>query len=246
MESSNIGKNLYATVDPNINIRSEAENKLKLAKESNFVQYINQLSNEFCKSENDPYLRQIAGLLIKNAFTSKDNYESEEKARTWLNFPEDIKMELKNNLLVLLSQQSDKIVIGTACQIISIIAKIELSHNKSSELLHKLVNNIIEKNAYTKKSSTVCLAYLTEDIADVCNESKSKYAFTQPDLDLILTAIINSLCEPAEESTHCANMKVLYNLMSFIEHNFKTQVERDIIMKTVIDGCKDTERQSVQ
>lgn len=146
----------------------------------------------------------------------------------------------------MLSQQSDKIVIGTACQIISIIAKIELSHNKSSELLHKLVNNIIEKNAYTKKSSTVCLAYLTEDIADVCNESKSKYAFTQPDLDLILTAIINSLCEPAEESTHCANMKVLYNLMSFIEHNFKTQVERDIIMKTVIDGCKDTERQSVQ
>ncbi|VWU48923.1 importin beta, putative [Hepatocystis sp. ex Piliocolobus tephrosceles] len=246
METSNIAQILYGTVDPNINIRTEAESKLKHAKDTNFVQYINQLSNEFCKSPNDPYLRQIAGLLIKNAFTAKDTYESEEKARAWLNFPEDIKTELKESLLLLLSQQGEKIVIGTACQIISIITKIELSHNKSSELLHKLVNNIIEKNAYTKKSSTVCLAYLTEDIADICNESKTKYVFTQPDLDLILTAIINSLCEPAEESIHCANMKVLYNLMSFIDQNFKTQVERDIIMKTVIDGCKDNSRPTVQ
>ncbi|GAW83447.1 importin-beta 2 [Plasmodium gonderi] len=247
MEGTNIAQVLYATVDPNINIRSEAETKLKQAKETNFVQYINQLSNEFCKSQNDPYLRQIAGLLIKNAFASKDNYENEEKARTWINFPEEIKNELKNSLLHLLSQQGEKVVIGTACQIISLIAKIELSHNKSSELLHKLVNNIIEKNAYTKKSSTVCLAYLTEDIADICNDSKTKYVFTQPDLDLILTAIINSLCEPGEEeSIHCASMKVLYNLMSFIDQNFKTQVERDIIMKTVIDGCKDSERSTVQ
>ncbi|SCN28398.1 Importin-beta N-terminal domain containing protein, putative, partial [Plasmodium berghei] len=181
MELNNISQILYGTVDPNIDVRTEAENKLKQAKETNIVQYINQLFNEFCKSQNDPYLRQIAGLLIKNAFVSKDNYESEEKARIWLNFPENIKNDLKNSLLNLLDQHGEKIVIGTACQIISIITKIELSYNKSSELLHKLVNNIIEKNAYTKKSSTICLAYLTEDIADICNESKTKYVFTQPD-----------------------------------------------------------------
>lgn len=246
MEVSDIAQILYATVDPNLEIRTEAEAKLKHAKVTNFVQYINQLSAEFCKNQNDPYLRQIAGLLIKNAFTAKDAYESEECAQNWINFPLELKNSLKTSILDLLSQPCDKIVVGTACQIISIIAKIELSHFESSELLRKLVNNIIGKNVYTKKASTICLSYLTEDIADICNESKNKYVFTQPDLDLILTGIINSLCEPAEEAIHCADMKVLYNLMSFIDQNFKTQVERDIIMKTVIDGCKDSGRFTVQ
>lgn len=246
MDTNNIANVLYATVDPNLEVRTEAEAKLKTAKSSNFVQYINQLSHEFCKSQNDPYLRQIAGLLIKNAFSAKDRVESEQCAKSWVNFPEDMKSELKRSIMNLLSQTCDKIVIGTACQIISIITKIELAYDKSSEMLHKIVNSIIEKNSQNKKACTICLAYLTEDIADVCNDSKNKYVFTQPDLDLILTAIINSLCEPAEEAIHCADMKVLYNLMSFIDQNFKTQVERDIIMKTVIDGCKDSERSAVQ
>ena len=84
---------LESALNPDPNIRKQAENKIYFLCDQNFGQFLIELSKKISTEQEKKEVRQMSATIIKNIL-NKPDYSAK-----WFNLSEEIKTTVKNNVL---------------------------------------------------------------------------------------------------------------------------------------------------
>lgn len=188
------------------------------------------MSEVLAHVSNDSVIRMAAGLQLKNALTSKDPDIKLQLQQRWLQFPEEIRNFIKQNVLMALGTETHRP--SSAPQCVAYIAVAELPHGLWPDLITILCQNI------TNPSSTELMKEATlETIGYICQEIESEILTSQS--NQILTAIVHGMRkdEPSNK-VKLAATNALHNSLEFTKANFDKDSERHFIMQVVCEATQ--------
>ena len=147
---------LLASMDPNQIIRTNAQQEINNLTNNNLSQCLLELSKKQA-SENEPNnIRQLCATLIKNIIRNSEN--------AWLNLDQNLRNEIKNNILSTLISKDINIK-KAAALCISGICKVELSKGLWNEIFDILINASQNNDIEIKITSLITLEYIFEDVS---------------------------------------------------------------------------------
>ena len=147
---------LLASMDPNQIIRTNAQQEINNLTNNNLSQCLLELSKKQA-SENEPNnIRQLCATLIKNIIRNSEN--------AWLNLDQNLRNEIKNNILSTLISKDINIK-KAAGLCISGICKVELSKGLWNEIFDILINASQNNDIEIKITSLITLEYIFEDVS---------------------------------------------------------------------------------
>ncbi|KAF8821844.1 HEAT repeat-containing protein, partial [Cardiosporidium cionae] len=247
MESS-LPALLLGTLDFQQNVRAEAEKKLIEASEQNLCVYIvkchglfiQELTAVLCNDGNDPTIRQIAAIMLKNTISAKNKKEDEEKAKRWLSLPEDITNAAKQQIF-----NAIKVPINTvssaACQVISKLGRIELPANRWPDFLESLLSMVTSEDKHAKKASLTCLGYLCEEVAEILEEFNTEL-LTEEQHNKILTTVVQGMRDN-DPAVKIAASKAFYHAVLFARSNLEKENEKNFIFEVLTLNCKENDKE---
>ncbi|KFD58653.1 hypothetical protein M513_00346, partial [Trichuris suis] len=199
------------------------------------ISFTSGLSGILANPGEDPYIRQAAGLQLKNVLVSKDAQLKQQCIKRWLSIPENVRTDIKTNVLNTIGTETTRPSIAAQC--IAAIAFAELPRNSWPECVFRLTNNVTNANSseILKASSLEALGYMCQDIHPSVLADSS---------NVILTAIVHGMRQ--EETSNYVRLvatEALYNSLEFTRSNFENEWERNVIMEVV---CNCTQSSSVQ
>lgn len=107
--------------------------------------------------------RQMAGILLKNALSSKDEQRKLILAKQWMDLKDDYKKQVRFQIMTTL-HSSNKETRRVTAQVISRIAIIELERENWGEVVEELVTNVIKpKTEFGMESSLLTIGYICEE-----------------------------------------------------------------------------------
>ncbi|RWS20216.1 importin subunit beta-1-like protein, partial [Leptotrombidium deliense] len=141
-----------------------AQNYLQQALQSNYPEFLKQLSQVLCNVNNDSVVRTAAGLQLKNALTSKDENVKLQFQQRWLSLPEDIRTYIKQNVLNALGTESMRP--SSAAQCVAYIAVTELPHMLWPNVIQLLTQNVTNPSSteIMKEATLEAIGYICQDI----------------------------------------------------------------------------------
>ncbi|CAG8581119.1 5197_t:CDS:10, partial [Scutellospora calospora] len=210
--------------------REDASRQLEQAQQTNYPAYVVMLCQELSNEQTETFIRNSAGLALKNSLVSSEASRRNEITQRWLNMDEATRQQIKQAVLSTLAS-SDQRAAATAAQVVSAIAAIELPSGQWTDLMKNLLENVT-----TTDNSQLKIATLTA-IGFVCESIDSDILAAQS--GAILTAVVSGARkeEPNQEVRKAA-IDALYNSLEFIRENFDREGERNYIMQVVCEATQ--------
>lgn len=207
-------------------VRSVAEQWLMNAQNQNGARYIKLLSDELASNQKPAQSRKLAGLLLKNQLTAKDENRRKQLIVAWQSLKPEIRLSIKQSALATLGSP-EKEARSTAAQVVAAIAIIELPLGEWSDLISILLNNMQQNNDFLKQHTLEALGYICEEIdADVLAQQSNQ----------ILTAVCKGIKDPNND-VKLAGCNALFNSLDFVKNNFEKPVERGYIMAVLVEAA---------
>jgi len=231
MDSNQLTQILLNAQSPDPALRLQAEKVLADADKANPALFLQLLCAELSSEEKPAFSRRLAGLIMKNALSAKDEQRKLQLVQKWLNLDQSIKLQIKEGVLKTLASPEVQARQASA-QLIAKIAHIELPRNLWGDLIQILLNNMQQNVDVLKQSTLESLGYICEEIdADV--------------LKLQANAILTAVCKGVKDNNNdikLAGLNAMYNALEFVKANFEVEVERSYIMQVVCESavCPDT------
>jgi hypothetical protein len=232
---------LKNALDPNQNIRQQAENQIKVLLSQNFAQFLIELSKKIATEEEEEKVRQISSTLIKNTIIQY----SEE----WFKLQDNIKKIIKDNILSTLASKDINIRKSAALSIAG-ICKIEIPKGIWLDIFDILINTSQNNDINIQLSSLTTLEYIYEEIkkGDIPNEIVAKLLNTyyslltkdniNPQLAInTLNSILNFLPFIKDFITDSTSRIKFYDLIEKYVENDNSDI-RKIGLKIFIEICK--------
>ena len=110
---------LENALNPDMNIRKQAEDKINSFCDQNFGQFLLELSKKISTEQEKKIVRQMSAVLIKNML-NKEGYSAQ-----WFNLNEEAKKLIKNNILSTLAS-NDIDIRKSAALTVAGICKLEI------------------------------------------------------------------------------------------------------------------------
>uniref|UniRef100_A0A915ELT2 Importin N-terminal domain-containing protein n=1 Tax=Ditylenchus dipsaci TaxID=166011 RepID=A0A915ELT2_9BILA len=223
---------LERTISQNPADQQNALEFLRQACAAHYPEFVRELVTVLSNTEAVAYVRQAAGLQLKNTLVAKEAELIDVCKKRWLSLPADIRAYVKSCVLKTLGTESRP---STAAQCLAAISCIELPENQWPELIDALMTNVTNPGSseMLKESSLESLGYICQDMPTAVMEGKA---------NSILTAIVHGM-RVEEPSTHVrlAATNALLNSLEFTRNNFENESERNIIMEVTCSAtvCKD-------
>ncbi|KAI0270716.1 karyopherin Kap95 [Gloeopeniophorella convolvens] len=231
----NAGELLANSLSPDQATRDNATQKLEQASRENYPAYMHTLASELANPSSAVFVRNAAGLALKNALTARDAARQADYAARWLALDVKIRGEIKE--FALSGLHSDTVRVGTvAAQSVAAIATVELPQGQWPDLIEVLLRFVNSGTSVPLRQSTLSA------IGFICEALDPDVLSVRA--DEILTAVVHG-ARKEEPSTdvQLAAMEALYNSLAFIRENFEREGERNYIMQVV---CEATQSASVQ
>ncbi|VDO95624.1 unnamed protein product [Soboliphyme baturini] len=238
-------------LDPNDHLR--AVEFLKQACDSNFAEFVKQLSEILCDANEQAYVRQAAGLQLKNSLTAKDTPLKMEHMKRWLALDTKLRDLIKTNSMSALGTETTKPSIAAQC--VASIACAELPHGYWRECVTQLMQNVTHPSSTEtlKGASLEALGYICQDVVgiDFINSLNDQRIFViaspllqDPSVfgsgaDEILTAIVYGMRKEETSSyIRLVATQALLNSLEFTTTNFEKENERNVIMQVVCEATQ--------
>lgn len=221
---------LEKTVSPDQAELEAAQQFLEQAAQQNLTELLKQLSDILKNGGNGPVARMQAGIQLKNALYSKDTTLKVEYQQRWLQFPEDVRTYIKQNVLASLGTETVRP--SSAAQCVAYIACAELPQGMWPDLITSLTHGVTNPGSteMMRESSLEAIGYICQDIDPeiLCAQSNE-----------ILTAIVHGM-KKEEPSNHVRNAatNALLNSLEFTKANFDKDTERHFIMQVVCEATQ--------
>ena len=213
-------------------VRTQAEKTLQQARTSNLPQFYVAMSGELCNDSKPKNTRQLAGVILKNCLDANNDQLAEQRAKEWLALPAQIRNQVKGSVVKGLGSSVQE-ARDTCAQVVAKIARIECPKKMWPQLIPGLQQQIMKSNnASLMQSSTHAIG--------MCCEEVDPSAFTQDDLNKILTAIVFAMTRKDSE-TAVRGCKALFLALEFIENNMKNKKERDVIMTNICNATNNND-----
>ena len=232
---------LKNALDPNQNIRQQAENQIKVLLSQNFAQFLIELSKKIATEEEEEKVRQISSTLIKNTII--------QYAEEWFKLQDNIKKIIKDNILSTLASKDINIRKSAALSIAG-ICKIEIPKGIWLDIFDILINTSQNNDINIQLSSLTTLEYIYEEIkkGDIPNEIVAKLLNTyyslltqdniNPQLAInTLNSILNFLPFIKDFITDSTSRIKFYDLIEKYVENDNSDI-RKIGLKIFIEICK--------
>ncbi|KZO97585.1 ARM repeat-containing protein [Calocera viscosa TUFC12733] len=214
--------------------REDATARLDQAATENFPAYMAMLSAEVANESRDQFIRNAAGLAIKNALSVRDPKRQNEMSQRWLAVDANTRQQVKNNCFMALHSSNTRAG-AVSAQDIAALAAIELPAGTWPELIEQLlgfVNNA--GNAGLRMATLQAIGYICEQVKPEILQTRSNE---------ILTAVVQGARkDEPEPEVQLAAVNALYNSLEFVRDNFEREGERNYIMQVV---CEATQSLSV-
>mmetsp|Transcript_59494 Transcript_59494/g.66594 ORF Transcript_59494/g.66594 Transcript_59494/m.66594 type:complete len:876 (+) Transcript_59494:33-2660(+) len=220
---------------------AHAEKQLNDFRESNLGNYILGLVSVLGTDEiNTPlHVRQLAGLLIKNALKPLHNSEHQIQTQLhdqWKALDATVRNSIKGPLLNAV-RNLEQAVSHPAAQAAAEVAAIELPFNEWPEFLPTLLENIrsADYDESIKVATLECLGYCCERLSELSGE------VDQASTDSMLSAIVDGIGATRPNRMRHAAAGALKNSLMFAEKNMEKKEERSAIMDSLMEAtrCED-------
>ncbi|CAM0958058.1 unnamed protein product [Alopecurus aequalis] len=168
----------------------------------------------------DPWVLQLAGIILKNSLYTKNSSKKELLIQQWANLDPSIRSKIKEELLITLGSSAPE-ARRASSRVIAKIASIEIARREWKDLIAKLQGNVAQDGASAalKQATLEALGYVCEEIPPDHLE--------QDQVNAILNVVIQQMnqAEPSVE-VRLAAVKALYNALDFSENNFANVMEQ--------------------
>ena len=215
--------------------RVEAEKQLELLQSNYPFQLFPGLAVILAGEDKQPVARQLAGLVLKNAFSGKEGARARESKDRWsaLSQAGEPARVIKQGILTTLTQGRDMVARRTAAQVISAISAIELPTGQWTDLIDPVLISCVsaDRDVLTRQSALVCLAYMCEEF------SSRSLEIPQLQVNSMLTAIIQGM-KDADDSVKKEAAKALFYAVVLARANFENEPERDVIVSSICDAVR--------
>jgi importin subunit beta-1 len=207
--------------------RTKAQATLEDAQKKNLPIYLITLVTELANESKPPVARQMAGLLLKNVFNSRDVALKQTLAQQWTQLTDEVKQNIRNQVLQTLHSPTAE-VRKTCAQVLAQLASIDLPQGQWVDVVNSLLTNVQRPSTpFGVESSLTALGF-------ICEETKAP--ILQQQSHLILTAVVQGMrAEQTNEEIKLAATTALLNALEFVKQNFEQDQERDYIMKVVCE-----------
>ncbi len=148
---------LENALNPDSNIRKQAEDKINYICEQNFGQFLIELSKKISTEQEKKVVRQMSATIIKNML-NKEGYSSQ-----WFKLNDEIKTVVKNNILSTLAS-NDIDIRKAAALTVAGICKVEVPQKQWLNIFNTLSNTCQNEDINIQLSSLTCLEYIFEEI----------------------------------------------------------------------------------
>lgn len=216
--------------------RVEAEKQLEVLQNNQPFQLFPGLAMILAGEDKQPFVRQLAGLVLKNSFAGgRDSSRDKQSRERWASICQsgDSARVIKQAVVSTLTTSKEPIARKTAAQVISAIAAIEIPEGGWSELIDPVLISCVapDKDVLSKSSALVCLAYMSEEFTG------RDLTIPQPQINSMLTAIIQGM-KDADDVVKKEATKALYYAIVLAKTNFDNEPERDVIVSTICDTAR--------
>ncbi|TFK36480.1 armadillo-type protein [Crucibulum laeve] len=223
---------LSNTLSADASTRDDATQKLEVAARDNYPDYMLMLSSVLLEESTPIYVRNAAGLALKNSLSARESTRQTELTNRWLNLNAEVKQKVKQDALLTLASPQAKAG-NFASQVVAAIAAVELPQGHWGDLIEILlgfVNN--QPNPNLKVATLQTIGYICEAIKPEILSLRSNE---------ILTAVIHGARkeEPSSE-VQLAAIHALYNSLEFVRENFEREGERNYIMQVVCEATQNS------
>ncbi|KAG9295964.1 hypothetical protein G9A89_011816 [Geosiphon pyriformis] len=228
-----IGELLANTLSPDQQIRADAEKQLDAAAASDYATYAVLLSQELSNEQTQSFIRNAAGLALKNSLSSNEGQRKLEISQRWLAIPENTRENVKQTVFMTLGSPDSR-ASSTAAQVVSAIGAIELPQGQWLDLMKNLLDNVTNTdNTQLKQATLTAIGYVCESIEHEILAAQS---------GSILTAVVQGARkeEPSQDVRRAA-ITALYNSLEFIRDNFDREGERNYIMQVVCEATQSSD-----
>ncbi|CAI5440286.1 unnamed protein product [Caenorhabditis angaria] len=225
---------LETTVSQNPNDQKQAMDYISATCQRDFPMFVKCLSLILRSEQCQSYVRQAAGLQLKNVLYSKDIETKSQYLQRWLQLDEPSRQDVKQNVTGTLGTEPSRPSIAAQC--VAAIACAELPHNLWPEVISRLMDNVTNQQSgeMLKESSLETLGYICHDIDSKVLEVRAND---------ILIAIVHGM-RAGETSVHVrlAATNALLNSLEFTNKNFEAEQERNIIMQVVCESTNNPDQ----
>uniref|UniRef100_A0A914D9W3 Importin N-terminal domain-containing protein n=1 Tax=Acrobeloides nanus TaxID=290746 RepID=A0A914D9W3_9BILA len=203
---------------------------LKQAATNNFPEFLKQLSVVLASTETVHYVRQAAGLQLKNVLVAKEEETKSIFKERWIALPADVRQVVKENVIRALGTETTRPSIAAQC--INAIAGIEFVYEQWLNSIDILMSNVTNPSSTEKlkESSLEALGYMCQDIISPAIEAKA---------NPILTAIVHGMRkEEPSDHVRLAATNAMLNALELTKQNFENPDERNIIMQVICEATQ--------
>ena len=234
---------LENALNPDMNIRKQAEERINQICDQNFGQFLIELSKKISTEQEKKPVRQLSATIIKNML-NKDNYSIQ-----WFKLSDDIKTLVKNNILSTLAS-SDIDIRKAAAFTVAGICKVEIPQKQWLNIFDVLSSTSQNDDINIRLSSLTCLEYIFEEIKQsdlpvntVANLLNTFYSLlikkdVKDDLYIYTLKAINKFLPFIKDFIKETEPQIrFYSLIDQFVHNNNQNV-REVSLKIFIDAAK--------
>ncbi|KRZ09548.1 Importin subunit beta-1 [Trichinella zimbabwensis] len=227
MSTDQLREALVKTISQSPNDLNAAFEYLRTCCEADLGSFAKNLSELLANASEQAFIRQAAGLQLKNVLIAKDAHVRTERLQKWESIPIEVRSVVKANVLNSLGSETVRPSIAAQC--VASIAYAEFPLNQWPECIPKLAANVTaaDSSENTKSSSLESLGYICSDLNPTV---------LRPFADQILTAIIHGM-QKNEKSDYVRLVatNALSDSLEFIATNFERETERNVIMQVICE-----------
>jgi importin subunit beta-1 len=139
------------------------------------------LCQELANESSQSFIRNAAGLALKNSLISSEAQKKMEYQQRWISIDENVKAQIKQMVLATLASPDARAAL-TAAQVVAAIASVELPLQYWPDLMKTMLDNVTSSdNAQLKQATLTAIGYVCEQIEP---------HILQPQSGAILTAVV--------------------------------------------------------
>ena len=216
-------------------VRRTAEQKLLAAEETSFAEYLKALAHELSSENRPSVVRQLAGIVLKNAISGTEPLTDAKKREKWVQLPQDVLASIRSLVLSVLQSPCEE-ARSAACQVIAKVARLDLACNKWPELLPFLMQLILNRETPSpyKRAGVTAVGYLCDDISTLSQELAVEL-LQNDQKNTLMTIVTHCVCD-ADEDVALAGCNAFYHALLFARDNMVNPTERDFIFQ-IIGKC---------
>jgi len=218
---------------PDPNVRQQAEQALQQAETSNYPEFVGALATELSTEGRPTFVRQLAGLHIKNLLVARDDALQRSKHDKWKTTDPAARTRIKELVLSALRSPEQVARHTAAC---AEIGAVELPYNEWPQFLSTLMENVTsaEQTDGVKVATLECLGFTCERIAGLDGVPE-----IAPDTtDRMLTTIVDGIRSDRPDPIRLAAATALRNSLLFTRKNMENANERNMIMQTICEATQ--------